>query len=642
MTRFVPRLVGRDDEDPSGAPVVPLAVVGGDGVVNSEAMVSAMAELAGIASGDVTAEELLVRLVDIAAEHLAADGVAAMVNDSGVMRFVHANEVAVEAPERLQELVAEGPCQDAMVFGIAVVVDDLTDPVQTAWPEFVDRALAAGYRSVVVVPLVARGRVWGSLDLYRRTAGTWRRNELEWLSLLAHVAVSYLVVADDRDEARRSRELLEHRSTHDALTGLPNRVLLFDRLGKALAGGTGSQVVAVCFIDLDRFKAINDTFGHAAGDTVLATVATRMSASLRHEDTLARLAGDEFVLVCQDLPSGDRTELDEHVAVVVARLRRALAQPIRVADVDLVVSASIGVAFSDGDLSADDLLADADAAMYRVKQLSGGEPGVDLAAAAHELPSHRSSRHLERQLAEALPRGQLRVHYQPILEPGGAVHAVEALLRWEHPERGTLVAAEFIDLAASSGLVVGMGQWIVAETCAQMGRWRRALGARAPATAFVNLSARELTDPALPGIVARALARHGLRPSHLGLELLESSFMDPDVLPSLHGHQRRGHPLSVDDFGTGYSSLSRLVELPVQMAKVDRAFIAGIADDPRRRALVEAVVTVAAGLDLRVVAEGVETAAQARAAVEAGCDYLQGFHTGRPQPAEVLTARWRA
>jgi len=591
--------------------------------------------------------------VDIAVAHLDVDGAGVMVNEGGLLRVVYSSQSGVDGAEMLQQLMQDGPCHDSALFHEDVVVDDLTDPVQTAWPDYVERALEAGFRSVIAVPLINGGRVWGTLDLYRRQEGTWTIQELEWVRLLAHVAVSYLVIAADRDEARRAQRELVHASTHDALTGLPNRALLFDRLEHALhAGRRHHRVVAVLFVDLDRFKAINDTFGHACGDLVLTTVATRVSETLRRQDTLARLAGDEFVLVCEDLPQDDPNEARAHVDALVTRLQRALAQPIRVEDVDLVVSASIGVAYSDEHSTADDLLADADRAMYQVKhhgsthRLGDAFPrktghGFTAGTGAPPRP-HHSVRRLERELTQALAHDQLRVHYQPITDATGAVHAVEALLRWQHPTYGLLPASDFIDLAVTTGMIVEMGYWVIAEACAQMDRWQQVLQERAPATAYVNLSARELVDPALTATIAAALDEHGLQPPQLGLELLESSFVNPQVLPVLHEQHRRGHPLSVDDFGTGYSSLSRLVELPVQMAKIDKSLITDIGRDPRRRALVDAVVTVAGSLDLRVIAEGVETPAQARAVVAAGCDYLQGYHCGRPQPAEALSANWLA
>ncbi len=620
-------------------------------------MTAALAELAVAASGQADPEQLLKHLVDIATEHLDVDGAGVMVNDGSLLRLVHADRVAVGSAEKLQQLMQEGPCHDALLFEVEVVVDDLEDPLQTAWPQYVQRVLEEGFRSVVAVPLISRGRVWGVLDLYRRLPGTWQPQELQWARLLAHMAVAYLVLAADRTRLLHDQQELAHASTHDVLTGLANRTLLRDRLEHALhAARRHQRVVAVFFIDLDRFKVINDTLGHAAGDTVLATVATRMNAALRQEDTLARLAGDEFVLLCEDLPTGDPGELEHHVRAVTSRLRRALARPVHVAGVDLVVGASIGVALSqDQDsgeqLGADEVLAAADAAMYAVKQhaheqqhpRAGTDAGTDVGFAAPGTGGRRAQRpgrHLERQLAQALTHQQLQVHYQSITDPAGRVHAVEALLRWQHPQHGLLPAARFIDLAVDTGLIVEIGHWVIDRTCAQVARWQRELDLDAPRTAYVNLSARELGDPALTTTLADALRTHGLQPHQLGLELVEDSFSDPEVLAGLQEQQRRGHPVSVDDFGTGYSSLSRLVDLPVRMAKIDRSFIAGLEDDPRRRALVDAVVTVATSLDAQVIAEGVETAAQAVQVTEAGCHYLQGFHCGRPEPADVLTARW--
>ncbi|GAB3468105.1 EAL domain-containing protein [Kineococcus endophyticus] len=598
------------------------------------ALLAAVAGLADTAAADAATDDLLRRLVEVAVEHLGVDGagvVAAGTAGPGDLRLVHVSTGGPEAPERLQEQLAEGPCQDAALFGVDVVVDDLLDPVQTAWPSYVDSALAAGWRSVVAVPLLSGGRLGGVLDVYRRVPGTWRARELHWVRVLGHLAASYLALAADRDEARRAREDLEHASTHDALTGLPNRVLLFDRLDQALSSARRrGRGVAVLFVDLDRFKAVNDTFGHAAGDRVLAAVAARMRAELRDGDTLARLSGDEFVVVCDDLPATDDEGRQRDVDAVQARLRRALAPPVRLGDVDVVVSASTGVAHSGPGSTAEELLSEADAAMYRAKHPAGQATGTG-----------GSLRDLERQLTRALPEGRLRLHHQPITDATGTVRAVEALLRWQHPTRGLLPAAEFVDLAEHCGMVVAFGRWVAQEACAHLARWRSAHGPAAPETVYVNLSARELADPELGRVLQDALERNGLEPGDLGLELLESSFIDPLVLPALHELQRRGHPLSIDDFGTGYSSLARLVDLPVRMAKVDKSLVAGIASDPRRRALLDAVVTVAVGLDVEVVAEGVESAEQAEALLAAGCDYLQGFHCGAPGPADEIDLRLR-
>jgi EAL domain-containing protein (putative c-di-GMP-specific phosphodiesterase class I) len=328
------------------------------------------------------------------------------------------------------------------------------------------------------------------------------------------------------------------------------------------------------------------------------------------------------------------------VDVVVDRLRVALAEPVRVGAVDLVVTASIGVAFGDGYESADDLLADADLAMYRSKHGVGSRTAAGEGSAPKD--RQRSVRRVERQLVQALARGELQVHYQPIVDGEGSLHAVEALLRWHHPDDGLLPAVEFIDLAQRSGVIVAIGRWVIGQVSAQMGEWLRTLGPSAPTCAYVNLSSQEVTDPELLGAIETALAEHQLQPRHLGLELVEQEFVDARVLPVLQELQQRGHPLSVDDFGTGYSSLSRLVELPVGAAKIDKSLVAGIGGDPRRQALVRAVVGVAGSLGLRVVAEGVETVDQADHVRRAGCHYLQGALYGGAEAAEALTSAWRS
>jgi diguanylate cyclase (GGDEF)-like protein len=426
---------------------------------------------------------------------------------------------------------------------------------------------------------------------------------------------------------------------HDELTGLPNRALLFDRLAHALtAAARRDRSVAVFFVDLDRFKQINDTFGHAAGDAVLRAVSTRMASTLRDADTLARLAGDEFVLICEDLPQRTQGELDEQVQRVVDRLRRVIAQPIAVAGVEVVITASIGIAMSERGSDADDLLGEADSAMYAAKQHRDRDVVV---RDRFSRLDRQTFRHLDRDLNHAVDRGELRLHYQPIVSSEDRhVRAVEALLRWEHPRHGLLPAGAFIGMAESTGLIGSIGRWVVDRACAQLVEWQRQLDRDAPETCYVNLSARELSEPAFEDAIRDALDRHHLEPRHIGIEVVESAFADPVLAPILDSYRERGHPLSVDDFGTGYSSLSRLVELPIDLAKIDYAFISDVPQNPRHRALIDAVVVVARHLDLRVVGEGIEAEHQASYLEEVGCDLLQGFHIGTPRPGDQLTAEW--
>ena len=604
-------------------------------------LMTAIAALSRIATGPFTVRDLLHRLVELAAEHLQVDGAGAMtLAESGALMYVHASQDEVCRVEQLQELMQQGPCRDAVAGQREIVVGDLGEHANPQWSAYLAGAAAAGLGSVVAIPLLSRGRAWGVLDLYRHQAGEWSPRELATARLLADVAVSYVVMALDRDQARQAQRQLAHRSLHDELTGLPNRTLLFDRLTHALrVADRHAQSVAVFFFDLDRFKAINDTFGHAAGDSVLVQASSRVKAALRAEDTLARLAGDEFVVICEQLPDHTNGQLNHQLAVVADRIRAAVATPTRIGGADLVISASVGVALSSPQSTAEDLLADADAAMYRAKQHSHAELVIHDAESTSAGPTAR----LDRELAGALTAGQLRVHYQPIVS--AAEHqlcAVEALLRWEHPQRGLLTATEFIAVAERTGLIVPIGHWVIDTVCAQLRAWQDQLGHRAPPVVYVNLSTRELTDPALPAAISSALSRHRLAPHDLGLELVESSFINPQLLSVLQDYHDRGHPLSVDDFGTGYSSLSRLVELPVALAKIDKSFVSGIVHDHRRRALIGAVLTVADSLGLQVIAEGVETAEQARHLTDAGCPLLQGLHLGAPEPAAELALAWSA
>jgi len=603
--------------------------------VDSQLLVRAVALLSHAATQEFSVDDLLHRLCEVAADTLGVDGASVMSFDGTRPRFVRASRPLLVGVEALQESLQSGPCHDCIVGGQPVAAPDIADAGR--WPEFTALAADAGLHSVLAVPLRSRGRSWGALDLYRLAVSDWTPAEVSAAQLLADVAVSYVVMAVDRDAARTAQQERARRSLHDQLTGLPNRGLLFDRIEHALtAARRHGTAVAVLFIDLDRFKDVNDTFGHAAGDVVLATVADRLARTLRQGDTVARLAGDEFVLLCEDVSrAGTATPLDT-LQTVTDRVRAALAEPIPVAGVDLVVSASIGVAVADDQLAAVDLLHDADTAMYRAK--SEGRNRV----AVHDPDSGvvvGLRWELERTLPGALDRGELRVHHQPIVSTrDGRVVAVEALLRWQHPTHGLLPAADFIAVAEDTGSLAPIGRWVIGQACAQLACWRRAVGTRAPSTVFVNLRPRELVDPALTDTVAASLRTHGLAPGDLGFEVLEAQFGDPGLTAVLSRWQDRGHPLSIDDFGTGYSSLSRLVGLPVAYAKIDRGFVGGLPGDPRSRALVDAVLTVGRSLGLQVVGEGVETAAQLAHLTAAGCELVQGLHVGRPVPGPELTS----
>lgn len=439
-------------------------------------------------------------------------------------------------------------------------------------------------------------------------------------------------VGRDVTERRRMEAELAHRATHDPLTGLPNRVLLLDHLELAMArAGRDDKLVAVMFLDLDRFKSVNDTLGHDPGDELLKQVAARIASVLRPADTVARLGGDEFVVLCEDIE-------DEHHAMTIAqRISSTIeTEPFTIGGIDLTVTASIGIALSHGGVAhPEGLLRDADAAMYRAKDL--GRARLEL---FDESMRRRSAQRLELadQLATGIERGNIGVHYQPSVDlTTGRVTSVEALARWEHPERGTLSPSEFIRLAEETGLIIGLGLSVLSRACQQARQWEIELGHDSPRV-HVNLSASQLTTSNLPVLVEAVLESSALTPSKLCLEITESVLMEdaPAVIDTLWQLKRLGVMLAIDDFGTGYSSLSYLGRFPVDIMKIDRSFIDGLGPDPEDSTIVAAIVNLAHTLDLETIAEGVETPEQIERLRALGCKGAQGFLLAKPLPATDL------
>jgi diguanylate cyclase (GGDEF)-like protein/PAS domain S-box-containing protein len=423
-------------------------------------------------------------------------------------------------------------------------------------------------------------------------------------------------------EAQRA---LQHQAAHDALTGLPNRVLLADRLTQALARARRHhQRVAVLFLGLDGFKHVNDGLGHLAGDELLVEVARRLSGCVRSDDTLARFGGDEFAIVCEVASTEVAMRFGN-------RLLKALQPPFTLRDTNMFVSASIGLVVADPDAEPDKLLQDADVAMYRAKER--GRSRMEL---FDDELRDRASLTLQSSTAlrGALERGELRVFYQPIIDVyDGRPLAVEALLRWQHPERGLVSPDEFIPLAEDTGMIVPIGRWVLQEALRERAGWEAELPEQAPLRLAVNLSARQLSEPALVDDITATLRDHGTDPNSLILEVTESVLMqDPGSLSTLNAIHDLGIALHVDDFGTGYSSLAYLKTLPVDALKIDRAFIDGIGTNADDRAIVTAVLALARALTLEVVAEGVETQKQLSILQELGCDFIQGFLFSRPLP----------
>jgi diguanylate cyclase (GGDEF)-like protein/PAS domain S-box-containing protein len=440
--------------------------------------------------------------------------------------------------------------------------------------------------------------------------------------------VRMLGTGQDVTEQRAAEQLLEHQALHDPLTDLPNRALFLDRLQHALtrARRPGSSL-AVYFCDVDDFKDVNDSLGHDAGDELLVALPPRLREGLRASDTVARFGGDEFVILCEDLDS-------EGTAIRIAeRIADAFRLPFELDGRPHHLSVSVGVVFvKGGEASATEVLRDADAAMYRAK---GGGKGRFELFDAQMRASLVERLQTEADLRRALDEGELRLHYQPVTDlSDGTFVGAEALVRWQHPERGLLAPGEFIAIAEDSGLIAPLGAWVLVEACQQALAWG---GGR---FVSVNLSPRQLSHSDVPALLARALAETGVDPALLELEITENVLMEQSdaALGTLRRLKAMGVRLMLDDFGTGWSSLAYLKRFPLDGLKIDREFVDGLGSEPEDTAIVAAVLSMAAALELDVIAEGVETEEQLAWLRSRGCGLAQGFLLGRPMPAEELAA----
>jgi diguanylate cyclase (GGDEF)-like protein/PAS domain S-box-containing protein len=453
-----------------------------------------------------------------------------------------------------------------------------------------------------------------------RADGTERTTVIRFSSLFTPgVGAGFVGTIEDITERLAFETRLAHQANHDPLTGLPNRTLLADHVAERFRPGDGT--LACIFLDLDNFKVVNDSLGHAAGDQLLVELARRLRATVRPGDLVARFGGDEFVVVCQDVAQDAAVALAE-------RIGEALCRPVAIGGVELRPAASVGVTVQTAEhLAAEELIRDCDIAMYQAKAAGKGRITVlDSDARAQA----RDKLRLVAELREAIERRDIALMYQPIFstEDGTAV-AVESLARWQHPVRGAIPPTTFVPLAEESGLVSALGLLVLDETCRQLAAWDAELGRAAPARANVNVSALQL-DANLHGHVEAALQRHGLHPSRLSIELTESALMkDPTAARAVLLDLRElGVQISIDDFGTGYSSLAYLRRLPVDCLKVDRSFVAEMADGHPE--IAEAVIALASSLGLCTVAEGVESPEQAAQLTRLGATHLQGFGLATP------------
>ncbi len=460
--------------------------------------------------------------------------------------------------------------------------------------------------------------------------GLWRHVEISATNRLADPAVRGIVanVRDVTDRAEAATRLA-WQAFHDSLTGLPNRALLADRLGHAVERARRvGDLTALLFLDLDRFKLVNDSMGHEAGDLLLVEVASRLERTVRAGDSVARLGGDEFVILVESV-----SETDE-VSALAERIGEVVAAPIELPQGMVTVTASIGIAYDSG-RGPEHLLRDADTALYRAKEKGRNRFHVFTESLRTAALRRMTA---EQELRDALERGRIEVHYQPIVDlAGGTIAAVEALLRVRTEDGGLALPGEYIEVADESGLIVPVGAAVLDQACAALAGWRAA-SASSPGHVAVNVSARELGSPGFTDRVLASLDRHHLGASDLVLEFTEATVIGADraTLRAVDWLHRRGVGLSIDDFGTGYSSLAYLKRFPIRSVKLDRTFVGGLGVDPSDAEIVRAVVTLGRSLRLEVVAEGIETLDQLQSLQDLGCDFGQGFLLGHPLAADEL------
>jgi diguanylate cyclase (GGDEF)-like protein len=545
-------------------------------------------------------------------------------------RYIAASNDSALRFEQLQTELGEGPCVAAYRSGDAISVPDLRD--EQRFPGFTRSALAAGLLAVFTFPLRHGNAQLGALDLYRDTPGPLSTGSLRAAQTLADVAAAYLINAQARSDLQDASDQSREAALHDALTGLPNRALILERLEHAfLRGRRSGKTSAVFFIDLDDFKSVNDTYGHRIGDELLIAVAERLTGVLRPGDTLARLSGDEFVILCEDLD--DPAQAD----AIAARSHAAMAEPFMLAGTALNISASIGIAFTGRDDNApQQLIHDADVAMYQEKHRGHASQEILDLREVH-LEAHQAG--LARALTGAAERGELHLAYQPIVTTaGGELRGVEALLRWTHASRGLVPSSVFIPFAEQSGTIVELGRWVLEQACQD--RERLQADRSHALDLSVNVSAHQFMAAGFVRSVASILAATETDPALVTLEVTESIFVrDVErtriVLSEL---KALGVKLALDDFGTGYSSLSRLLELPMDTVKIDRSFVANLRREPDGHPVVTSIIQLAHGLGMGVIAEGVETAEQHHTLTGLGCDYCQGYYFARPMTAASLHA----
>jgi diguanylate cyclase (GGDEF)-like protein/PAS domain S-box-containing protein len=520
-----------------------------------------------------------------------------------------------------------GSCGTAAWRGTPVIVTDIeTDPL---WTDFKALALPLGLLACWSSPIKLRdGHVAGTFAFYYKA----KRGPSPWHEHIVTACIHLCVLAIERHQAKAHIARLAY---YDTLTGLPNRLRLRERIHALITAEGRPGHSAFLFLDIDRFKDVNDTLGHSVGDRLLVEIARRLQVLLGADDVVSRYGGDEFVIMVADCGA-------EHAGGLATKIIESLLAPVGIENMLLPVSASLGISiYPDDGRDEDSLLKHADTAMYQAKSAGGGtfrffSPEMNSVAQERLV--------LGAALREAITRGQLRLHYQPQIDcHDGRLRGVEALARWNHPAFGDVSPARFIALAEECGLIEAIGQWALDESCRQLAAWHRQ-GIDVPSIS-VNLSAVHFRNRELAGLVAEALRRHKLQPSMLTIEITEGVMMDdnPATTETAKAIHALGVNLSLDDFGTGYSSLSHLARLPINELKIDRSFMHELECNKNAQAVVTAVIKIGQSLGLTVVAEGVETAAQRQFLAALECDLLQGFLFSRalaPADFEAWVAKW--
>ncbi|HKB52161.1 MAG TPA: EAL domain-containing protein [Solirubrobacterales bacterium] len=532
--------------------------------------------------------------------------------------------------ERRASAARDSHAGAALESGLHVIVDDWTSEKRFSMPPAL-RVL--GVRSSLAVPIAGKERPFGVLDIHSTQPSRFTPQDVHFAQASANVLADAL-------ERHSADEALRHRVLHDTLTGLPNRHSFVDSLRDALRRSIASgSPVGILFLDLDHFKLINDSIGHHAGDELLQAVAPRLRAHLRPGDIVARFGGDEFGILV------DRLTDEEEAVAIADRVASAFSEPYPMGGADHFVTASVGIAIARPTgrepVDAELLIRDADAAMYRAKERGRGRCEVfDAAMRA------RAVRRLEteRELRHALDRDELELHYQPVIALGsGEIVGLEALVRWNHPERGLLDPGEFVSIAEDSGLIEPIGRWVQETASRQALGWHDLRPDQRPLDVCVNLSARQVAHRELADSVREILARTGLDPVNLRLEVTESVLVEESAsaTATLEALSEIGVRLVLDDFGTGYSSLAYLNRFPFDALKIDRSFVEGLGIEQERTAIVEAVIGMARALSLDAIAEGVENEAQLSELRRLGCDFAQGHLFSRPLTSQKVTSLLR-